>query len=78
MSGWLIKTHSPGLNPGVRAIEEIWAAWIDDAVDAVIAVEKRSGVGDPPAETLRDLSEELLRGLGLTEKGQVVRVRAEF
>lgn len=78
MSGWLIKVTSPGLNPDTREIVEMWAAWVPNAVEAVAAVEEKSGLGDPPAETLCKISEELLRGVGLNGPGEVVRVRAFF
>jgi hypothetical protein len=78
MKGWLVKVTSPGVDPTTRKIVEMWAAWVPDPAEAIAAVEQRSSEGDPPSETLCELSEELLRGAGLTEEGQVARVRCIF
>jgi hypothetical protein len=51
---------------GSPAADELFAAWIDDAVDACRAVQQKfSLTPDEVAETLAQLSDAALRGIGL-------------
>ncbi len=58
-------------------METLYAAWIDDAVDALMAVEKTANLtADQVPETLVVLSESSLLGLGM-EEGDVKYVTTQ-
>ena len=57
---------------------EMWAVWFPAPADAAEAISKTAGVSDLPTATLCKLSDDHMRSLGLTEEGQVARVRCIF
>jgi hypothetical protein len=75
MSGWLMQATYPGTSPETRKTGEMWAVWVPDQADAARALAETAGVSDLPTEMLCELSDDDMRSLGLTEEGQIARVR---
>jgi hypothetical protein len=78
MSGWLMQATYPGSSPETRKTVEMWAVWIDDQARAAEALAETAGVSDLPSAALYQLSDDHMRSLGLSEEGQVARVRCIF
>ena len=78
MSGWLMQASYPGSSPETPKHVEMWAVWFPAPADAAEAISKTAGVSDLPTATLCKLSDDHMRSLGLTEEGQVARVRCIF
>jgi hypothetical protein len=78
MSGWLMQAIYPGTSPETPKTVEMWAVWVSDQRQAAGALAEAAGVSDLPSATLCDLSDDDMRSLGLTEVGQVARVRCIF
>jgi len=72
--GWLI----PGTSPESRKTVEMWAVLGYGPWDAAAALGETAGVSDLPTVTLCELSDDHMRSLGLTEEGQIARVRCIF
>ena len=68
----------PGTSPETPKTVEMWAVWVSDQAKAAGALAEAAGVSDLPSATLCDLSDDDMRSLGLTEEGQVARVRWIF
>jgi hypothetical protein len=78
MSGWLMQATYPGASPETRKTVEIWAVWVPGQADAAGALAETAGVSDLPTAILCELSDDHMRSLGLTEEGQIARVRCIF
>jgi hypothetical protein len=78
MSGWLMQAIYPGTSPETPKTVEMWAVWVSDQAKAAGALAEAAGVSDLPSATLCDLSDDDMRSLGLSEEGQVARVRCIF
>lgn len=75
MSGWLVQATLPETGAG-RPVQ-VFAAWIADEMDALLAIETHVRATDnPPAQILCELSDEALTALGLSGAGQLARVQA--
>ena len=75
MSGWLIQVPVQRHGGGGRPIAHLYAAWLEDPIDALDAVRRRLRDFRDKPETVAPLSDAALRGLGL-ERGAVCRVQA--
>jgi hypothetical protein len=78
MSGWLMQATYPGTSPETPKTREMWAVWVPDQADAAGALAETAGVSDLPPAMLCELSDDHMRSLGLTEEGQIARVRCVF
>lgn len=75
MSGWLVQATLPETGEG-RPVQ-VFAAWVPDEMDALIAVETHvKATDDPPAQALCELTDQTLAALGVANPGEVVRLRA--
>ena len=68
----------PGASPETRKTVEIWAVWVPGQAGAAGALAETAGVSDLPTGMLCELSDDHMRSLGLTEEGQIARVRCIF
>ena len=78
MSGWLMQATYPGSSPETQKTVEMWAVWVSDQAAAASAVAEAAGASDLPSVFLCQLSDDDMRSLGLSEKGQAARVRCIF
>jgi len=78
MGGWLMQATYPGSSPETPKHVEMWAVWFPAPADAAEAISKTAGVSDLPTATLCQLSDDHMRSLGLTDEGQVARIRCIF
>jgi hypothetical protein len=78
MSGWLIKAVYPGMSSDSRKIVQVYAVRTRDEEAALAAVGERTGAVEPPPETLSQLADDVLEGIGLTDEGQIGLVQCIF
>jgi hypothetical protein len=78
MSGWLIKAVYPGMSSDGRRIVQVYAVRMSDEGAALAAVAERTGAVEPPPETLSQLADDVLEGIGLTDEGQIGLVQCLF
>ena len=78
MSGWLIKAVYPSMSSDTRRIVQVYAVRMSDEVTALAAVAGRTGAVEPPPETLSQLADDVLEGIGLTDHGQIGLVQCLF
>ncbi|MDF3060132.1 MAG: hypothetical protein K0S06_241 [Microvirga sp.] len=76
MSGWLMQASYSGSSPETGMTLEMWAVWVPDHADAAGALAETAG--NLPTTTLCELSDDHMRSLGLSEEGQIARVRCIF
>ena len=74
MNGWLIQIPVQRHGSGGRPVAHLYAAWVEDPRDALAAVLRHTGDVHEKPETVAQLSEAALIGLGL-ERGAVCRVQ---
>ena len=75
MSGWLIQVPVQRFGGSGRPVAHLYAAWIADPYDAMDAVKNHTGEPHEKPETLVELSDAALIGLGL-QRGAVCRLQA--
>jgi hypothetical protein len=78
MSGWLIKAVYPGMSSDSRKIVQVYAVRTSDEEAALAAVAERTGAVEPPPETLSQLADDVLEGIGLTDQGQIGLVQCIY
>jgi hypothetical protein len=74
MSGWLIQVPVKRSGGSGRPIAYLYAAWVNEPMDALDAVHRHISDYTVKPETVAPLSDAALLGLGL-EHGQVCRVQ---
>lgn len=75
--GWMIKVPMLGMEPDTRPMDELYAVWVSDPVDACRRVEEAAQLtNDRIPETHAELSVAQLRGLNLEKAGDVRLVQA--
>jgi hypothetical protein len=78
MSGWLIKAVYPGMSSDSRKIVQVYAVRTSDEEAALGAVAERTGAVEPSPETLSQLADDVLEGIGLTDEGQIGLVQCIY
>jgi hypothetical protein len=78
MSGWLIKAVYPGMSSDSRKIVQVYAVRTSDEEAALAAVAERTGAVKPSPETLSQLADDVLEGIGLTDEGQIGLVQCIY
>ena len=78
MSGGLTKAVYPGMSSDTRRIVQVYAVRMSDEVAALAAVAERTGAVELSPETLSQLADDVLEGIGLTDEGQIGLVQCIF